>query len=85
MTMWKGEPDWSTQQLLDAIKNEAVRGTQTGNLNFLMPALAALLVKLSNAADARAKTIVNLTWTLVVLTVAIAVLTAVLLGHDYAK
>ena len=76
MTMWKGEPDWSTQQLLDAIKT---------NLTYLMPAFSALLVKLSNAADARAKTIVNLTWALVILTVAIAVLTAVLLGHDYAK
>ena len=85
MTMWKGEPDWSTQQLLDAIKNESVRGGQNGNLTYLMPAFSALLVKLSNAADARAKTIVNLTWALVILTVAIAVLTAVLLGHDYAK
>jgi hypothetical protein len=85
MTMFQGEPEWTTKQLLDAIKTESVRGGNNGNLPYLMPAFTALLVKLSNAADARARTIVNLTWALVILTVAIAVLTAVLLGHDYAK
>jgi hypothetical protein len=50
-----------------------------------MPAFSALLVKLSNAADARARTIVNLTWALVILTVVIGILTAVLLGHDFVK
>jgi hypothetical protein len=55
MTIWKSEPEWSTKQLLEAIKNEAVRGGTGGNLTYLMPALAALLVKLSNAADKRAK------------------------------
>ena len=51
----------------------------------MMPAFSALLVKLSNAADVRARTIVILTWVLVVLTVVIAALTAILLGHDYTK
>lgn len=51
----------------------------------MTPAVAALLVKLSNAADARAKKIVILTWVLVFLTVVIAVLTAILLGHDFVK
>jgi hypothetical protein len=85
MTMFKGEPDWSTKQLLDEIKGEAVRGGNSGNLTYLMPAFAALLVKLSSAADARAKTMVILTWVLVVLTVAIAFLTAILLGHEFVK
>jgi hypothetical protein len=44
--MFKGEPDWSTKQLLDEIKGEAVRGADKGNLNYLMPAFAALLIKL---------------------------------------
>jgi len=51
----------------------------------MMPAFTALLVKLSNAADARAKTIVKLTSVLVVLTVVIAILTAVLLGREFLK
>jgi hypothetical protein len=37
--------------LLDEIKAEAVRGGNSGNLAFLMPAFAALLVKLSSAAN----------------------------------
>jgi hypothetical protein len=81
--MLKGEPEWSTKQLLDEIKAEAVRGADCGNLNYLMPAFSALLVKLSNAADARK--LVVLTWVLVVLTVAIAVLTAILLGQDFGR
>ena len=83
--MFKGEPDWTTQQLLDEIKSEAVRGGMNGNLSYLMPAFTALLVKLSTAADARAKKIVFLTWVLVVLTVVIVVLTAILLGFDVVK
>jgi hypothetical protein len=66
--MFKGEPDWTTEQLLDEIKGESVRGGNSGNLTYLMPAFSALIVKLSNAADARARTIVNLTWALVILT-----------------
>jgi hypothetical protein len=37
--MFQGEPDWSTKQLLDEIKLEAVRGGNNGNLTYLMPAL----------------------------------------------
>lgn len=85
MTMFQGEPDWPTKQLLDAIKGEAVRGGNQGNLAYLMPAFSALLVKLSDAADGRARTIVTLTWVLVVLTIIIAILTAVLLGHEFVK
>ena len=62
-----------------------MRAGNNGNLAYLMPAFTALLVKLSNAADARAQTIVKLTWALVVLTVAILVLTGVLLFHYYQK
>jgi hypothetical protein len=83
--MFQGEPDWPTKQLLEEIKAEAVRGGNSGNLAFMMPAFTALLVKLSNAADARAKKIVTLTWVLVVLTVVIAILTAILLGHEFVK
>jgi hypothetical protein len=85
MTMFQGEPDWTTKQLLDAIKAESVRGSNNGNLTFLMPAFSALLVKLSDAADARARKIVILSWVLVVLTVVIAILTAILLGHEFIK
>jgi hypothetical protein len=85
MTMFKGEPEWSTQELLNAIKTEAVRAGQNGNLSYLMPAFSALLVKLSDAADARARTTVILTWVLVILTVVIAILTAILLGHEFVK
>jgi hypothetical protein len=83
--MFQGEPDWTTKQLLDEIKGEAVRGGNSGNLAYMLPAFTALLVKLSNAADARAKTIVILTWVLVALTIVIAILTAILLGHEFMK
>jgi len=85
MTMFKGEPDWSTKQLLDAIKTEAVRGGKEGNLTFMMPAFSALIIELSNAADARSRTIVNLTWVLVALTVVITILTAILLVKEFLK
>jgi len=53
--MFKGDPKQSTRELLDEIKAEAVRGAQEGNLTYLMPALTALFVKLSDAAKTRAK------------------------------
>jgi uncharacterized membrane protein len=76
--MFTGDPSQSTKELLDEIKAEAVRGSQAGNLNSLMPAFTALLVKLSERADARARTMERLTIVLVVLTVVIALLTALL-------
>ena len=82
--MLKGGPEWSTKQLLDEIKAEAVRGAIPVT-SIMMPAFSCLLVKLSNATDARARTLVVLTWVLVVLTVAIAVLTAILLGQDFGR
>ena len=66
--MFKGDPEWPTKRLLDAIKTEAVRGGTDGNLNYLMPAFSALLIKLSDAADERAQTIVKLRQTIVTLT-----------------
>jgi hypothetical protein len=66
--MWQGDPNQSTQELLDAIKTEAVRGGQNGNLTYLMPAFSALLIRLSEAADFREKIIVWLTAVLTVLT-----------------
>ena len=68
MAMLQGDPTQSTKELLDTIKTEAVRGAQEGNLNYLMPAFTALIVKPSAAADARARIIVWLTAILAVLT-----------------
>jgi hypothetical protein len=48
----------------------------------MMPAFTALLIKLSAAADNRAKTIVSLTWALVVLTVVILAITGVLVAKE---
>jgi hypothetical protein len=36
--MFKGEPSDDVKKLLDEIRGEAVRGANSGNLNFLMPA-----------------------------------------------
>jgi hypothetical protein len=76
--MFKGEPSQSVRELLDEIKAESVRGSQHGNLTFLMPAFTALLVKLSEAADVRAKTMER--WTKIIgwLTAVLAILTVVL-------
>jgi hypothetical protein len=57
--------------LLDEIKSEATRGANDGNLNYLMPAFTALLIKMSEAADRRAKILVWLTWTIAILTLAL--------------
>jgi hypothetical protein len=82
--MLQGEPSWSSERLWQEIKQEAVRGANDGNLNFLMPAFTALLVKLSAEADRRARTIVNLTWGLLALTVALLVLTAFQIWKDWS-
>jgi hypothetical protein len=76
--LFSGDPNQSTQELLDIIKSETVRGANNGNLNYLMPAFTALLVKLSDAADKRAKVVIWLTVILTVLTVIIAALTGAL-------
>jgi hypothetical protein len=84
MTMFQGDPNWSNETLLNAIKTEAVRAANNGNLAYLMPAFTALLIKLSDQADHRAKTIVALTWALVFFTIVILVLTAVLVWKEFA-
>ena len=83
--MFKTDPTLSTRALLDEIKNEAVRGANNGNLNFLMPAFTTLLVKLSDAADARAKAMEK--WTKIIgwLTVVIAALTVALVWDALEK
>jgi hypothetical protein len=83
MTMFQGDPSWSNKALLDAIKTEAVRAGQNGNLSYLFPAFSALIIKLSDQADRRAKMIVFLTWVLVALTVAILILTGFLVWGDF--
>ncbi len=76
--MWEGNQNQSVQELLDIIKTESVRGGMNGNLSYLMPAFTALLVKLSTAADKRAKIIVRLTAILTILTLILTILTFVL-------
>jgi hypothetical protein len=83
--MFTGDPSRSTKELLDEIKNEAVRGSQDGNLTYPMPAVAALFIKLSEAADARARAIEKLTKVLVILTIVIAVLTLVIAALTLAS
>jgi len=73
------------QELLDEIKNESVRGANDGNLNFLMPAFTALLVKLSQAADDRAKAMEKWTKVIVWLTVILTILTLALVWDAFEK
>jgi hypothetical protein len=84
MTIWKGEPEWSTKQLLEAIKTEAVRGGTNGNLTYLAPAVAALVIKLSNAADHQAKIIERWTKAVVWLTIVLVMLTIALVYKEFA-
>jgi hypothetical protein len=70
---------------LDEIKAEAVRGANDGNLNFLMPALTALLVKLSDAADTRAKAMEKWTKLIVWLTAVLTILTLALVWDAFEK
>ncbi|HKN29731.1 MAG TPA: hypothetical protein VJY34_18325 [Roseiarcus sp.] len=83
--MFKGDPTQSMQELLDEIKNESVRGANDGNLNFLMPAFTALLVKLSQAADDRAKAMEKWTKVIVWLTVILTILTLALVWDAFEK
>lgn len=83
--LFSGEPNQSTQELLDIIKGEAVRGANNGNLNYLMPAFTALLVKLSEAADRRANVVMWLTVILTVLTILIAALTGALVWDAFER
>jgi hypothetical protein len=52
-TMFNADPDRPIRQILDNIQSEAVRGGQSGNLTYMLPAFAALLVRLSRDADAQ--------------------------------
>jgi hypothetical protein len=83
--MFKGEPTDDVKTLLDEINREAVRGSNSGNLNYLMPAFSSLLVNLSNAADRRAQVVEKWTRAIVGLTVVLVVLTAVLVWDAVEK
>jgi hypothetical protein len=85
MSMWRGDPTQSVQELLDAIKTESVRGGMNGNLTYLMPAFTALLVKLSEAADVRAKAMEKWTKIIVWLTAVLTVLTLALVWDAFEK
>jgi hypothetical protein len=58
---------------------------RTGNLTYLMPAFTALLVKLSDAADVRAKTIESWTKAVVWLTIVLIIPTGVLVWDVLEK
>jgi hypothetical protein len=83
--MFKGDPTQSMQELFDEIKAESVRGANEGNLNFLMPAFTALLVKLSQAADDRAKAMEKWTKVIVWLTDVLTILTLALVWDAFEK
>ena len=83
--MFKGDPTQSVQELLDEIKGEAVRGAQNGNLNFMMPAFTALLIKMSEAADVRSKAMEKWTRIIVWLTAVLAILTLALVWDAFEK
>ena len=83
--MFHGDPAQPVQELLDEIKGEAVRGANNGNLNYLMPAFAALLVKMSIAADARATAMEKWTKIIVWLTTVLTLLTLVLVWDAVEK
>jgi hypothetical protein len=83
--LFSGDPNQSVRELLDTIKGETVRGANSGNLNYVMPAFTALLVKLSDAADKRARVIIWLTVILTVLTVILTVLTGALVWDAFER
>jgi|HubBroStandDraft_6_1064221.scaffolds.fasta_scaffold2283599_1 hypothetical protein len=85
MSMFRGDQTQSVQELLDAIKGEAVRGANSRNLIYLMPALTGLLVKLSEAADVRAKSLEKWTKRIGWLTAVLIVLTLVLVWDVLEK
>jgi hypothetical protein len=59
-------------------------GGTNGNLTYLAPAVAALVIKLSNAADHRAKIIERWTKAVVWLTTVLVILTIALVYKEFA-
>lgn len=89
---FNADPSRSKRELLAEIKSEAETGLRHGYVGFVVPAFAALLVKLSEEADATAQRVVRLTRWLIFLTIVLAILTALLLAEgakqfvdDYAQ
>jgi hypothetical protein len=83
--MFKGDPEQSVKELFDEIKGQSVSGAQSGNLNYLMPAFVALLIKLSNAADKRAGVMFWLTVAITALTIILTLLTGALVWDAFER
>ena len=77
----KADVSQSMESLLIAVMEGATEGarSQSRTSAYAIAPFAALLVKLSQQADERAKQVVKLTWALLVLTLGLFVLTAALL------
>ena len=83
--MFQGDPEQSVKELFDEIKSQSVSGAQNANLNYLMPAFVALLIKLSNAADKRARVMFWLTVAITVLTIILTLLTGALVWDAFER
>ena len=67
--LWNTNPDLSTNDILNNIKQWAVQSTAGGpSLSYMIAPFSALLVKLSRDADATARSVNNKTQQLIVLT-----------------
>ena len=87
MSDFNTDPNRPIEEILKDIEHGAFQ-TKEHQANFLGAVLApfaGLLVKLSRDASANARTLVNLTWVLLVLTIVIAALTAVLVFREIVK
>lgn len=78
--MFEADPNSTPEQLLDAIRLEAVKAYTSKNISNVVPPFAALLVRLSrDAAETAEKAnqqnrrLVWLTWALLVVTAALVV------------
>jgi hypothetical protein len=83
--MFQGDPEQSVEELFGEIKSQSISGSQNGNLNYLMPAFVALLIKLSTAADKRARVMFWLTVAITVLTIILTLLTGALVWDAFER
>lgn len=84
MQKLESDPEKSVEELLRAISDGAEAGLSDSirNPNRALPPFAALLVKLSRTAEATASKVVKLTWGLLLLTLALLILTGVLVWQE---
>lgn len=90
--MFNTDPNRTTEELLADIRNASTSAFNNKSLSFVPPPFAALLVKLSREADARAQIMQDLTkeirWltkVIVALTIVILILTAFMVCIELYK